>query len=305
MKNQILLKEIPMLHKNVSWSIPLVLVSGALFAIPASAQHFEQVKGTLKSVAAGRNEVFGIDAKGLPWRYRAGREAFTKVSGATSLVQIAVGGGTVSQLDEVWALATGGALYHFNFSTGAFDKVSAPEFSQIAVGEGVEDNCHPYEVWGVVDGSSINRYSYCSNSFELLNSGPWSQVATGGGTVWGIDGQDTANLFFNGGFLDVGGPVTQIAEGVNDMWAINSDQILHYDPNTSNGFVQISGTLKHIAAGGDGVWGVNAAGETFRWDFSSGALVQVPTTLASIAVGSGAGVWGVNSSDEVFTFVRP
>ena len=92
-----------MSRKNVFWSALLVLICSALLVLSASAQHFQQVKGTLVSVAAGRNEVFGIGPTGLPWRYNASKQSFEKVAGATSLVQIAVGGGTLSQLDEVWA----------------------------------------------------------------------------------------------------------------------------------------------------------------------------------------------------------
>jgi hypothetical protein len=51
-----------MSRKNVSFNILLVLVCWAALIVPAFAQHFQQVKGTLSQVAAGRNEVFGIDS---------------------------------------------------------------------------------------------------------------------------------------------------------------------------------------------------------------------------------------------------
>jgi hypothetical protein len=313
-ENQILLKEISMSHKRVSCSIPLILICGALFGVPASAQHFEQVTaaGPLVSVAAGRNEVFGLESgAGAIWRYDASTKAFNRVAG--TLQQVAVGGGTLSQLDAVWGI-DGGAVYQFNFTTDVFDKVSAPALTQIVVGEGVEDNCHPYEVWGLVAGSSIYRYDYCTNSFELLVDGPWTQVATGGGDAWAIqtnpgatDGTAYYLSFSEEGFVPADGALlTQIAVGVNDVRGINSsNDVFRYDPTTAFAFVEQTGLLTQIAAGGDGAWGVNSSNEIFRFDPIANGWVQVPGALTSIAVGSGAGVWGVNSSGEVFTFVRP
>jgi hypothetical protein len=321
--------------KHVFSSALLVLIWGASFTLPASAQHFQQVKGSLVSVAAGRNEVFGIDAHGLPWRYDAAKLSFEKVTGATSLVQIAVGGGTLSQLDEVWALAAHNKVFRFNYRTDAFDPIPAPAFSQITVGEGAAQNilssslnpdkCYPYEVWGAEpnpgpDTSGLfARYNFCENTFDSFFrfSGNMIQGATGGGDVWGlektrnptdanpvhfIDSEGEINFLFSSG-----SPMSQITVGVNDVWGIDSsNQIFRYDPNT-NGFVQLGNSpqLRQIAAGGDGVWGVDPIGQIWRFDSSSASFVQVDGVLKSIAVGYGAGVWGVDSADEVFTFVRP
>jgi len=49
-----------MSRKNVSWSVLLIPICWVWLAAPASAQHFQQVKGTLAGVSAGRNEVFGF-----------------------------------------------------------------------------------------------------------------------------------------------------------------------------------------------------------------------------------------------------
>jgi hypothetical protein len=56
-----------------------------------------------------------------------------------------VGGGTLSQKDEVWGVGTSGKIYHFNFGTKTFTQVTG-SLAQIVVGEGKFDNCHPYEV---------------------------------------------------------------------------------------------------------------------------------------------------------------
>jgi hypothetical protein len=308
-----------MLRKNSSWSVVLLLICGALLTLPSSAQHFQQVTGTLVSVAAGRNEVFGLDSHGAIWRYDARTKSFGRIRG--SLQQIAVGGGTLSQPDEIWGISRG-EVYRFNYTTEAFDHISAPSFSQISVGEGAAQNlfssslnpdkCYPYEVWGVgpSDGNAqFARYNFCENTFNsgFVFNGPFTQGATGGGDIWVLNKQDAPFHFVDSeSELSIANlPLTQIAVGVNDVWGLNSsNQIFRYDPNT-NQFVQVGGILRQIAAGGDGVWGIDLIGEIFRWDPSSLSWVQVDGVLKSIAVGSGAGVWGVNDSDQVFTFVRP
>lgn len=252
---------------NDSARVVLLLICGALLTLPASAQHFQQVTGTLVSVAAGRNEVFGIDPHGLPWRYDAAKESFEKVTGAASLVQIAVGGGTLSQLDEVWAVGTGGKVYRFNYRTDAFDPISAPSFSHISVGEGAAQNlfssslnpdkCYPYEVWGVgpSDGNAqFARYNFCENTFNsgFVFNGPFTQGATGGGDIWVLNKQDAPFHFIDSeSELSIANvPLTQIAVGVNDVWGLNrSNEIFRYDPNTAQ-FVQIGGILRQIVAGG-------------------------------------------------------
>ena len=148
-----------MSRPNISRNLILSLVCSILLAIPASAQHFQQVKGTLVSVSAGRNEVFGFDTKGQVWRYSATTKAFSKIKGAF-LEDIAVGGGTLSQLDEVWGISSSAAIFHFNYSTKTFDQITG-SLSQITVGVGHEDQCHPYEVWGINSGN-IFRYDYCA-----------------------------------------------------------------------------------------------------------------------------------------------
>ncbi len=110
-----------MSRKNVFWSVLLVLFCWASLVVPASAQHFTQVKGTLASVAAGRNEVFGIDANGAVWRYHAATKSFSKIPGV--LAHVAVGGGTLSQHDDVWGINASGNVYRFNYSTKVFNQV--------------------------------------------------------------------------------------------------------------------------------------------------------------------------------------
>jgi hypothetical protein len=297
---------ISMSRKNVSWSVLLVLICLTLLAVSATAQHFQQVKGTLTFVAAGRNEIFGYDTHAAVWRYHPATKSFGKIAGA-SLFQLAVGGGTVSQLDEVWGIDISLNVYRFNYSTKTFDQIPGVALSQIAVGEGAEDNCHPYEVWGI-NSAVIYRYNYCTGAFEGLTEG-LTQVATGGGDVWALNRSGNVIQFELAQGIGASGnlliTLTQIAVGVDNVWGINSsNQVVRYDPNTYE-FSQVEGGLVQIAVGGDGVWGINQDNYIFRFDPGIASWVQVNGILKSIAVGSGAGVWGVNSSDQVFTFVRP
>ena len=289
---------------NISRNLILSLVCSILLAIPASAQHFQQVKGTLVSVSAGRNEVFGSDTKGQVWRYNANTKAFGKVKGAF-LGDIAVGGGTLSQLDEVWGISsTSAAIFHFNYSTKTFDQITG-SLSQITVGVGNEDQCHPYEVWGINSDQNVFRYDYCAGQFEQI-PGVLTQVATGGSDVWGLNNGVIFHYSFGQQqFGQLSGTLTQIAVGVNDVWGINIDQeVFRFDPNTNN-WVLAGANVEQVAAGGDGAWLIAGSDDVYRFDSGSESFLELTGNLKSIAVGSGAGIFGVNSANQVFTWVRP
>src|SRR5580698_5969623 len=102
-----------MSRKTTCSVVLLVLVCWAALVVPASAQHFQIVKGTLAGVSAGRNEIFGFDSNAAVWRFNLKTNAFSKIKQA-SLFQVSVGGGTLSQLDEVWGIAPSLDLFRFN-----------------------------------------------------------------------------------------------------------------------------------------------------------------------------------------------
>ena len=110
------------MSRKTAWVVLLFLVSCAGLIIPASAQHFQQVKGVAASISAGRNEVFGVDVHAGVWRYRPATQSFGKIANA-ALVTVAVGGGSADQLDEVWGLGSTGSVYQFNYTTKAFYQV--------------------------------------------------------------------------------------------------------------------------------------------------------------------------------------
>src|SRR5277367_6427426 len=105
------------------WIVLVVLVCWAALVVPASAQHFQQITGTLASVSAGRNEVFGVDSHAVVWRLNPAKNAFAKVKKA-SLVEIAVGGGTLSQLDEVWGLNAKTEVFRFDYTSKTFAQIT-------------------------------------------------------------------------------------------------------------------------------------------------------------------------------------
>jgi hypothetical protein len=301
-----ILEEISMSRKTAYGSVLPVLVCWASFIIPASAQHFQALTGTLVSVSAGRSEVFGLDSDAVVWRYAPSTKSFVKIENAI-LVDVAVGGGSDSQADAVWGLSANGGIFKFNFQTKVFDAIPGV-LSQIAVGVGNQDKCHPYEVWGVNSAHAVFRYNNCSKEFVAV-SGLLSQVATGGGDVWGLNGSNSANIFhFNFAtqkFVSVQGVLTQIAVGVNDVWGTNSSHSVFRYNSATNTFNSLAASIAQVAAGGDGVWAVSTATTIGRFDPSAESFIGVQGNLKSIAVGSGAGVFGVNDSDAVFAFIRP
>lgn len=292
------------MSRQTAFSVLVVLVCCASLVVPASAQHFQQLKGTLSSVSAGRNEVFGVDSHSVVWRLNPKTSAFTKIRKA-SLVQIAVGGGSLSQLDEVWGLNAGTEVFRFDYTSKAFVQITG-ELIQIAVGPGNQDNCHPYEVWGVNPNDNIFRYNYCTNEFDEI-SGFLSEIATGDGDVWGINsaGQIFHFNFTKLLFATVSGTLTQISVGANDAWGVNgSHNDFRYDPN-SGLFNSEGANAARVSASGDGVWMIDTSTHIWRYDSGSESFVQVAGNLTDISVGSGAGVFGVNAAGQVFTFTRP
>lgn len=300
--------------KSVCFSLVLVLICGVALVVPASAQHFQHVTGSLTQVAAGRAEIWGLSAH-LPYRFNPATKAFARVSTPTGFTQIAVGGGTPLQSDQVWALDGTGHTFQFNFGTKTFVNVPGV-LSQIVVGEGDQDKCHPYEVWGIAPDSTVWRYNNCNPQWEQVQvPNPFTVIATGGGDVWGLD--EFAQIWHYGGtWVQVTkggffGTLQQITVGVNDVWGLDGNgSIYRFDPFTQS-FVfwpnSVDGALVlvQIVAGGNGVWGLGASGQIFRLDSSQLMFLQVPGVLAQIGVGYGGGVWGVNSSNLVYTFERP
>jgi Tectonin domain len=311
-----------MYHTKVRFTLCLLLICCAAVVVPASAQHFQQITGSLKRVAVGYAEVWGLNGSQI-YRFNPGTKTFGQIPG--SFTQVAVGGGTLLQRDEVWGLDPSGHIFRFNFSTKAFAYVPGVrwgccrpglQLSQIAVGEGDEqlfgsDICHPYEVWGIDPASNMFRYNYCSYLFDPIPTpNPFTVIATGGGDVWGLDEyaqiwhynyQIPAWTQATGGYF---GTLQQIAVGVNDVWGLDGNgAVYRYNP-TSNQFNLVqtpaatAATETQIAAGGNGVWAlytyglglpnINPAyGMIARWDSQIQAFKNEACSPAVMCGGAG------------------
>jgi hypothetical protein len=310
------IKELRMSRKSAGLSVVFVLICWGVVVVPASAQHFQRMAGSLTQVAVGRNEVWGINASNQTYRFSPGNKQFLQIP--VSLIQVAVGGGTLLQNDEVWGINASGAIYRFNFSTKKLVQVPGV-LAQIAVGEGDEEKCHRYEVWGFNPNLLVYRYNYCSSQWEQISSPPLTHIATGGGDVWGLDEfaqiwhydfqQGGWTQITNGGYF---GTLQQIAVGVNDVWGLDGNGAAYrYDPtyNTFNTLYTGGAIQTHVAAGGNGVWVIYnygaGTGLVARFDSQIEALYyEGGGPFVQIAVGSGGGVWGVNSSKSSLC-IRP
>src|SRR4029077_6473512 len=273
----------------------MLLLCLAALVIPASAQHFKQVTGftgSMLQVAAGRSEGWGVNNTGQVFRFTGTK--FASVPGTLS--RIVVGGGTLSQKDEIWGGDESGNVFQFNYGKKSFTHIPG-SLQQIAVGEGDIDSCHPYEVWGVNLGDAIFRYNYCTNKFEQA-FGSLVQVATAGGGVWGLSGAQQLYAFnFSTGQFQYAGVngLVSLASDNNDVWALTGSGVTFSVGaiNGGYGYSNITGTIAQLAAGDDGIWGIDPNQKIYRFDPATGSFVSVSGFLTQIAVGSGAGVWGV------------
>ena len=319
--------------------IGLTLIGWTAAVVPASAQHFKQIDGSLTQIAIGRAEVWGLDGSTI-YRFDSSTQKFNQISG--SLTQIAVGGGTLLQSDEVWGVNAAGGIHHFSFSKKKFETV-AGSLKQIAVGEGDQDNCHPYEVWGIDREGNLWRYNYCDSTFVAGPFGAFAQVAVGQNDVWAL-AEDGQIVHLSGGGAATGGlngTLQQIAVGVNDAWGIDANGVIYRYDSTLDEFFSPGGPCLpsslceagQVAAGGDGVWVVyiyqdgsfpavgiarltystdngGSSAEFFNNVFSIPAVSQ---SVVQLAVGSGGGVWVITStlgprfkkSYQVYAWVRP
>jgi hypothetical protein len=327
-------KEDLMSLTNIRFVLCLALICSTAAVVPASAQHFQQMEGSLTEIAAGRAEVWGLNGS-QPYRFNPSTQKFVKISDKISgpLTQIAVGGGSLLQPDEVWGINASGLVYQYNFSTKAFVYVSGGiecklcaylSYSQVVVGPGYEDNCHPYEVWGITN-FGTGRYNYCSSQFESIpnpSGVSFSQIATGGGDVWG---NQSSRFGYAWEYLGAAGwrlgadnaqGFQQITVGVNDVWVVVGDGLIwNWAPDADGqDLVVFSPTWlpTQIATGGDGVWAIYntsaANGLITRYDFQEqgfSAEFLLTSPAVQIAVGSGAGVWAIDSSNRVYALVRP
>jgi hypothetical protein len=71
---------------NIRFVVCLALICSTAAVIPASAQHFQLMEGSLTQIAAGSIEVWGL-SEVHPYRFNAKTQKFTKIKGA-QLIQM-------------------------------------------------------------------------------------------------------------------------------------------------------------------------------------------------------------------------
>lgn len=259
----------------------LVLVGCTAATLPAGAQHFKLMSGTLTQIAVGRSEVWGLNGSEI-YRFNTSSEKFKQVKGY--LAQVAVGGGSLLQQDEVWGINASGDVYRFNYGKNEFQQVSG-NLTQIAVGVGNADtinpdNCHAYEVWGISELSitlpgNLWRYNFCTSQFENIANpnGPATavtQIAVGTNNIWALDETTYPSEYTNGKWYhpSPNSALQTISAGVDEsVWGVsvpsgNGTSALRYSPTKWSfdevcvGDCQSGGapTPLQIAAGGEGTW---------------------------------------------------
>jgi Tectonin domain len=296
-------------QKENSLVITVALALGIACMQSAPAQTFKQAKvngkAPLVQVASGGASVWALASNGKPYIFSG--ESFV-LANNISLTQIAVGGGTAAQADEVWGLNSSGSIYRASKSGGSWVFSQVPGVLDfIAVGPGYHDRCHPYEVWGLNSDSQIYRYNFCGNNFDQV-PGILCEVQVGGGDVWGA--QCGPNVFrFNFSTLtfdqisDPFGSIPALTVGPNGIWAIDTSTSAVYQYDDFLGFKLINCCFTQIQAGGNGVWALSGK-SIYRLEPSTLNFVRVPGSLISISTGN-RGVWGINSSHQVFAFSTP
>ena len=295
-----------------SFPLVIVFVMAIVLSPSAQAQSFKKVKVAgnvpIVQVASGGVNVWALASNGHPYIFKG--KSFALAS-SISLSQIAVGGGSAAQPDEVWALNSSGSIFraHKSGTSWVFAQISG-SLTGIAVGPGYQDACHPYEVWGLNSGSAIYRYNYCSSGFDQV-PGLLCEIQVGGGDIWGADcGPDVFRFSFSAGaFVQHVTPFLvfpQLTVGPNGVvWGIDTGSGAVYRWDDYDGFKTITCCDDQIQAGGDGVWVHSPNSLTYHWNPSGLNFVQVAGSLVSLSVGSGGGVWGIDAANHVFAFSTP
>src|SRR5262249_31905481 len=131
--------------------IALVLTLGIASMQSASAQSFKKVKvaknALVVQVASGGASVWALGSNGNPYRFNG--KTFV-LANTISLSQIRVGGGSANQTDEVWGVNSSGGIYRASKSGSTWTFSAVPgSLTEVEVGPGYQEVCHPYEVWGL------------------------------------------------------------------------------------------------------------------------------------------------------------
>lgn len=145
--------------------------------------NFEQVAGTLGSLAVGAGDIWGINGNGEVFRFNSKTLAFDQYTSAPALTQLTVGP------NGVWGLDSRSAMRQYNNESDFLDRaVGGVSFTQVQVGGN--------GVWGLNFSGQVFRYQPSTGSVISIPNVFVSISAGSGGSVWGIDGSGKAYGFF-------------------------------------------------------------------------------------------------------------
>jgi hypothetical protein len=155
--------------------------SAQIFRYNFCVQNWEQIPGTLGTLAVGGGDIWGINGVAEVYRFDFTNFSFEQVSG--SLTQITVSG------DEVWGLNGGTTYEFFLVCDSAFHEISNPGLRQIQAGGS--------GVWGIDPSGGVARYISNRVKFSKyqIPGGAVSISVGSGGGVWAISSSGQVYAF--------------------------------------------------------------------------------------------------------------
>lgn len=157
--------------------------SAQIYRYSFCSKSFEQVPGTLGSLAVGGGDVWGINGNGQVYRYDFAALTFFQVSTLYVMTQIALGPNGawgIDILSRVWQL----------LNKGGQDLFVGQGLTQIRAGGN--------GVWGIIESSQqIFRVDSLSSTLASLVPVPGAlvSISVGSGGVWGLDSFGKAYVF--------------------------------------------------------------------------------------------------------------
>ena len=297
------------MNRKPTLSLAIMVATALLFwGSVAQAQHMQLIPGaTLSQLAVGSPwNIWGVNSAHQIFRFNPVTHSFGQVAG--SLVQIAVGGGNMQQLDAVWGVNSNQQVFQYNGM--GWVQISG-SLTSVSVGTG-HGGCYPYEVWGLDSSHRAWRYDFCYARWEV-GIGYFTTVVSSGAEVWvlGTNSNVYRFNFSTGGFDQMPSTFYQIsiAGGGGAIFGLHSgfpnSLIYQFNPGTQNWF-QIPGTVRTLSAGGNELWGINRGNQLWKIIPSSQTWISVPGSYSQVAVGNGGGgVWAIDFSGNAYMFVTP
>ncbi len=259
-------------------------------------QTFHAVPGaTLAQVATSLDgNAWGIDPAGRLYAYNPLTAAWTQFNSSNAFSEVGAG-----FAQDVWALATNQAIFHFDPSTQSFIQVpgSLKDAAVSATGD----------LWGVNFVNAIYEYEPQTSGFIPI-SGELAHISVGAdGSVWGINVGGFVYRYDapSQSWVNVPGWLSSLSVGsATSIWGIAGGAFIYTFDTQTQSWRSVPGILTQLSAGFDGtVWGVNPGDFVYRYDPASPTSWDyVPTLLKQISVSAQSVVWGVNPAGAVYRF---